>query len=89
MSGTVFFSAIGLGKLVTEEHWLRNNILPFMVGFGVMFGWLFTVAGLLNVIFGIAFRFSGRLQSFWKSLYPVNLGLSVLAMLTVSGAIGF
>ena len=78
-----------MSSLIDESHWLRNNVIPFMVGFGVFFGWCFTVAGLFNVIFGIAFRVSGRLVSFWKSLYPVNFGLAVLAMLIVSGAIGF
>ena len=89
VSGSVFFSAFGLSKMVGEEYWISDSILPFLVGFGVMFGWLFTVAGLLNIVFGIAFRISGRLPSFWKSLYPVNFCLSILAMLIVSGRVGF
>ena len=88
VSGGFFFTAMLLSNLINEGHWLRDSVIPFMIGFGVFFGWCFTVAGLLNVIFGVAFKMSGRLSSFWKSLYPVNFGLAILAMLIVSGAIG-
>ncbi len=84
VSGGAFFSAMGLSQVLSQEHWIRENIIPSLLGIGVMLGWLFTVAGLLNVVFGIAFRLSGRLASFWKSLYPVNFGLSILALLMVS-----
>ncbi len=83
-SGTALFSAIGIYTVTNEEHWIRENTVPFLTGFGVVFGWFFTVAGIVNAVFGVVFRFSGRLPSFWKSLYPVNFCLSVLAALIVS-----
>ncbi len=84
ISGAALFSAIGISSVANEEHWIRENIVPFLTGFGVIFGWIFTVAGIVNAVFGVIFRISGRLPSFWKSLYPVNFCLSISAALIVS-----
>ena len=80
---------MGVSKLTGPEHWVRDNVLPFLVGVGVLGGWLSCIAGFLNAGVGVAFRIAGKLRSFWKSLYPVNLGLSILAMFIGGGGVGF
>jgi len=78
-------SMYGFLTLSVENSGGITNAMLFM---GLIGGYIVTVAALINTVFGVTFRISGRLNSFWKSLYPVNLGLAIMAIVFFSGGIG-
>ena len=88
VSGVAFFYAIVV-SMVLGQVWESSAFVHVAGGFGLIVGYFCTVVGLFNAVFGIAFRISGRLPSFWKSLYPVNFGLALLAMILMSGGVAF
>ena len=72
-------SALVVGYLFvlmgTDSKWTS---LLFSVG--TLFGWLFGVAAILLFVTTTVSFLAGYFTNYWSSLYPVNMGLTVLGI---------
>lgn len=73
----------GLGLFVgylLEQVDILNYFTGILLGAGAYFGLFFGFLAVIFFLFGTSMFFLGRLETYWKTLFPLNLGLTLLGI---------
>lgn len=63
-----------------EKSGMLNYIAGVLLGTGAYFGLFFGFLAVIFFVIGTSMFFLGRMENFWETLFPLNLGLTLLGI---------